>query len=455
MDVTNAALCYCQRQAGKTTKAPIRGVHSSPIMGESGVKGSRRGEARTGQHPIVVIGGGAAGLVAALFSARAGANVVLLEASKACGLKILVSGGGRCNVLPSACEPEDFFTQGSRNVLKRIFRTWPLATVRRFFESDLRIPLYVERNTAKVFPVGDRARTIRDGLVGACERTGVDVRTGWRVERIERTETAGGCRFRILGHGGERLQARRVVLATGGRSLPKTGSDGAGYDMASELGHEILPPYPALVPLTTGDGELKALAGMALPVLWRATVGGHVVEEREGELLFTHRGFSGPAILDASHWFVRDRASIEVGWAGLREPDWVELFRSVGRRREIAAVVADILPRRLGRLIVKRSHLPPHVTGSNLDTGARNRLCRQLCRFGLPVEGNAGFGVAEVTGGGVALGELRPSTLESRRVAGLHLCGEILDVIGRIGGYNFLWAWVSGRLAGEAAARSE
>ncbi len=388
--------------------------------------------------------------MAAIWAARGGADTVLLEGASACGAKILISGGGRCNVLPSRMEAGDFFTSGSRNVLARLFRTWWLEEVIGFFEQDLGIPLKLEEETGKLFPESDRARPVRDRLVRAVEEAGGRIRCGWRVADLERLAGGG---FLLTGTDGKRLEAERVILATGGKSVPKTGSDGFGWKLAAGLGHKLLPAYPALVALTSKDASWSGLAGVALPVAWRAVAGGRTLQAGRGPLLFTHHGFSGPAVLDASHWVVRDGATLEVAWAGLSRAAWEDHWKSRGRR-QCARALADKLPRRLAELLPGKAGLRPDRRIGDLDRAARNRLLGALCAFPLPVHGNEGFRTAEVTGGGVPLGEVTPSTLESRRAPGLYLCGEMLDVLGPIGGYNFLWAWVTGRLAGLSAARA-
>ena len=181
-------------------------------------------------------------------------------------------------------------------------------------------------------------------------------------------------------------------------------------------------------------------------------MGKRIVEERERELLFTHRGFSGPAMLDASHWSVRDGAKLLVAWKGIGREEWQRRFDAQSRR-ECRAIIAEELPRRLTEIICSRAGLPDACRPAHLPRLVKNRLLSLLSEFELPTTGNVGYRVAEVTGGGIPIGEVTPSTLESRYCRGLFLCGEILDVIGRIGGYNFLWAWVTGKLAGESAAR--
>lgn len=396
---------------------------------------------------IAVVGAGAAGMAAAWWAARAGGEVHLLDGSAEPGRKVLIAGGGRCNVLPSEAGLEDFHTDGSRNVLKRLFRTWPLEEVRGWFEEDLGIPLKTE-DDGRVFPVSDKAKDVRDGLLAACRAEGVTVSYPWRVERIERGEG-----FLLTADDGRELRADRVILASGGQSVPQTGSDGHGYRMAKALGHSILPTYPALVPLKSPEQRLTALSGLAVKVRWRARKDGRTLGEGVRELLFTHQGFSGPAILDASHYAVREGAEIVVAWEDGSEEEWIAWLN--GRaRRALETALADLLPKRLAGALVALAGLRPDLRCGNLDRGSRARLLSVLTAYPLPIGGHRGFQVAEVTGGGIPLGEVEPSTLQSRPCPGLWLCGEILDVFGRMGGYNFLWAWITGRLAGESAARA-
>ncbi len=400
---------------------------------------------------MIVVGAGAAGLLAALYAARGGARTVLLEGSSKAGAKILISGGGRCNVLPGIYDPAAFFTCGSRNVLKRLFRTWPLEQVRAFFEDDLQLPLQLEEDSGKLFPVAQRALVVRDALMQAVLDAGAEVRLNWRVQEIKVLENAD-TRFRLTAEDGQRLHARRVVMATGGQSVPQTGSDGHGYALMRACGHSVLPIYPALVPLTTADRDWPRLAGVSCRVAWRALVAGKEVDRGRGPLLFTHQGWSGPAALDASHWFEREGAVLVVAWDACTREEWSERIRT-SSRREIGPCLADHLPRRLAEELLRRADVPVDQVLAQLPRGARERLLDQLSACRLEVNGSRGFRVAEVTGGGIPLSEVNPSTLESRVQPGLFLCGEILDVIGRIGGHNFLWAWITGRLAGASAAR--
>ncbi|MFK5955940.1 MAG: aminoacetone oxidase family FAD-binding enzyme [Planctomycetota bacterium] len=399
---------------------------------------------------IAVIGAGAAGLMSALWAARGGAKVVLLEGSNEAGRKILISGGGRCNLLPSVSEDNDFFTSGSRNVLKRLFRTWRLQQLQDFFTWELDLPLEEEEGTGKLFPEVQKAKVVRDKMLAAAEEAGVSFLCPFRVESVHKAED----RFCISSNEHGDILADRVILATGGQSVPQTGSDGHGYLIAKSLGHKILPTYPALVPLTGPDEDFASLSGLSLKVQWRAVLNGKVLEERERELLFTHKGFSGPAILDASHYAVRDKAEIRVAWEGFTKEEWVPYIKSRARQSLMKAI-SEQIPKRLAEVLLERCGLRGDMRCGNLDRNKTDILLTHLCDFPLPVKGSRGFQVAEVTGGGIPLDEVNPSTLESRKTPGLFLCGELLDVFGRIGGFNFQWAFTTGRLAGESASRLE
>jgi len=406
--------------------------------------------------PVVVVGCGAAGMLAALFAARAGVEVLLLETRPKPGAKIRVSGGGRCNVLPSLMTLDDYHSSGSRNALRNILLSWPLSAVRDFFESDLHIPLKTEP-TGKVFPQSEQPLDVVEALLDRLARAGAKLAAGVRLTRIDRVDGEHGTRFDLVTAEGRIVHAARVILATGGMSLPKTGSDGAGLAMARRLGVATVATSPALVPLLTAEPRWKRLAGVALPARIRAVQGEHCVDEREREFLFTHRGFSGPVVLDMSRHVTAvpaadaPAARLLVRWGGGDAGSWEAALRSSGKRL-ITTVLRDRLPERLAEELVAIAAVPAARREHELTRAERRQLLQALDAFELPAHGNEGYATAEVTAGGVALEAIEPRTLECRAVPGLHVCGEIVDVVGRIGGYNFLWAWVSGRRAGEAAA---
>ncbi|MGQ9590328.1 MAG: NAD(P)/FAD-dependent oxidoreductase, partial [Planctomycetota bacterium] len=405
---------------------------------------------------------GAAGLTAAIFAARAGARVLLLETRPAPGAKIRLSGGGRANVLPSRAEVSDFSTSGSKHALRKILLSWPLEEVRAFFEAELRIPLKTEPS-GKVFPASDRALDVAEALLAECRRGGVELVGEARVVEISRagggvggTPGAAGsprearATFLLRTAGGRVVAAERVVLATGGLSYPKTGSDGGGLEIARALGHSVRETHPALVPLVASDPSWRELAGIALRARLRAERGGKTLEETEGDFLFTHRGFSGPAVLDLSRHFTHSASAgtiLRAAWAGRAAPDWERVLGAQGRR-SILGIVSDHLPRRLAERLLALAGVPGSRTASELSRAERRRAVEALAACPLAVSGSEGYEKAEATAGGVPLEEVSPGTLESRIVPRLHLAGEILDAVGRIGGYNFLWAWTTGRAAG-------
>jgi predicted Rossmann fold flavoprotein len=415
-------------------------------------------------NAIVVVGAGAAGLMAAIFAAGAGRPVVLLESSADGGRKILISGGGRCNVLPSRVDPRRYVTASSPNTLRNILRSWPLAEQRRFFEEELGIGLALEAESGKLFPVSNRARDVRDRLVAQVRHRGGDVRFRSRVLALEPAAEAfaaagaagDGARWRVILAEGDPIRARAVILATGGLSVPATGSDGAGLRMAARMGHTIHDLYPALTPLTATPPPHAHLAGVSLDVELRAPLqrGAYVTG---GGFLFTHRGYSGPSVLDISHHAVRSRLGggppqpILVAWARRSAESWDEQLRGASAGT-VAGILRQELPTRLADTLMAEAGVDPGQRTAHLRRDDRARLVDALGRYPLPWTGDEGYKKAEVTGGGVALAEIDPRTMESRLRPGLFLCGEMLDAFGPIGGYNFLWAWATGRAAGLGAA---
>lgn len=391
--------------------------------------------------------------MAAIHAAGAGRRVVLLERTKDGGRKILISGGGRCNVLPSQLDPARYVTGSSAATMRNLLRSWPLAEQQAFFETTLNIPLALEAETGKLFPVSNKARDIRDGLVRHALGQGVEIRYGARFTGL--TAADGGWQVEL--DGSAPLAASAVVLATGGLSVPATGSDGVGIEVLRGLGHTIHPTYPALTPLTADPPVHASLAGIS-PVVSIEAPAGRKPFRTTGGFLFTHRGYSGPSVLDVSHLAVLSRLNggppqpIQVQWSALDASAW-EALLAEGGTGTVANLVRRQLVTRLADQLLGEAGIPDDRTLSHLTRDERRELIRVLTRYPLPWTGDEGYKKAEVTGGGVALDEVNPRTLESRRHPGLFLCGELLDAFGPIGGYNFAWAWATGRLAGLGVAR--
>jgi predicted Rossmann fold flavoprotein len=399
-----------------------------------------------------VIGAGAAGTMAAIFAATAGSRTVLLERTRDGGRKILISGGGRCNVLPARVDLARFVTDSPVHLLRRMVRSWPLAEQIAFFETELGLSLVEEPESAKLFPVSNRARDVRDGLLALARARGAAIETGTLVTGFSPV----AARWRVEREGAPPLEADAVVVATGGLSVPSTGSDGGGLAVLRELGHTVHPTYAALTPLTAEPPPFAGLAGVSLRVTITARSGTRRATATGG-FLFTHRGYSGPAVLDVSHVAVRsledggEPARIRVQWTPLGEKEWHAALRP-DRNRTAASVLADELPARLAQALLLTAQVEPGRSLAQLRREERNRLIETLVRGALPWTSHEGYRKAEVTGGGVSLEEVDSRTMESRKHPGLFLCGEALDAFGPIGGYNFLWAWATGRAAGRAAA---
>jgi len=409
--------------------------------------------------------------MAAIHSAKAGSPPLLLERSPDGGRKILISGGGRCNVLPSALDPRQYTTASSPHTLRRMLLSWPLEEQRSFFEVELGIPLVLEPESGKLFPVSNRAREVRDALVARALQLGTEPLFHRSLRELQPLGPGsegeyGGWRLGLSD--GSVLHAERVILATGGLSVPATGSDGTGLRVAQALGHTLRETYPALTPLLALPPVHASLAGVSLEVTLEARpipgspdgegrkggrppAGGSL--RSRGGFLFTHRGYSGPAVLDLSHLRAQGY-ELRVRWTHEEPSAWDERLRNSGGG-SVGPLLRRALPTRLADQLLREAGIEGDRSLAQLRREERGRLAELLGAYPLPVQGDEGYRKAEVTGGGVALEEVDPRTLESRRQPGLFLCGELLDAFGPIGGYNFAWAWATGRLAGlGAAARS-
>lgn len=430
---------------------------------------------------VAVIGAGAAGLFAAIFAAQAappGARVVALDGAKKLGAKILIAGGGRCNVTHDVVRPEDYATAGSRNAVKKVLKSFTVANTVGWF-ADRGVELKVE-DTGKLFPTTDRARTVLNALLTAAYDAGAELLTDHRVEEVRSLECEVGSvnsetevqdpklhtSHFILHTSRGRFTATRVVLSTGGLALPTTGSDGFGYGLARNLGHTVTDTWPALVPLLLPANHwLTALKGIAVDtVLTLASPNGKVIHRQPGPTLFTHFGISGPAPMDISRHFTGHggpdgdavlTANLNPGRTA-EQIDATLVEQAVTQpRTTVLQVARRTLPDRFAAALIERAvETEPDRPLAHLPRDSRRRLVTALTALPLPVTADRGYAHAEVTAGGVPLAETDLATMHSRVCPGLHLAGEILDADGRIGGYNFQWAWATGRLAGLGAGRS-
>lgn len=388
--------------------------------------------------------------------AGTGARVVLLDGARKIGVKILVAGGGRCNVTHYAVDASQY-AGGSRNTIGNVLRRFGVAQTVQFFEG-LGVGLKREK-TGKLFPVSNRAQTVLDALLGEVQRCGIELVHPWRVGGVEPVPD-GGFLVRRAGVD-DSFEAARVVLATGGMALPKSGSDGGGYPLARRLGHTLTERcIPALVPLVTGERSrwLTGLSGTSARVMVEVRSGsGKRLAQFENDMLCTHFGLSGPAVMDASRWLTGARAldpgaSLHIGWLiGESFASVNDALLGLGSTR-VVTWLRGRLPDRLARALCLAHGVDAMQPGAQLPKDARRALAHALVEMPVAVTRDRGFAHAEATAGGVLLGEIDPQTMQSRRCPGLWLVGELLDVDGRIGGFNFQWAWSTGAIAGASIA---
>jgi predicted Rossmann fold flavoprotein len=410
---------------------------------------------------LAIIGTGAAGLMAAIWAGRtarethAPINIVTLDGAKRLGAKILVAGGGRCNVTHDVVTERDY-AGASPNAIRKVLGRFDVPRTIDFFKG-LGVELKREE-TGKLFPTTDDAHTVLNALLTEVQRVGVRLVFPWRVASIRREND-----LFIIQREGEptTLSARRLILATGGMALPKTGSDGLGYSIARSLGHTITPHiFPALVPLTLPkDHWLTALSGITLPTTLelRAATAKRLSTFTDSTLL-THFGLSGPSVLDISRHLTAARrddpgAHLVLNWLPGEGIESFDAKLQALAKASAGRFLCERLPERVVRALCDHAGVDFSAPAHTLTRERRRALATLACETPLPVTGDRGFTYAEATAGGVPLSEVHLDTMESRVCPGLHLCGELLDVDGRVGGYNFQWAWASGCTAGTGAVR--
>ncbi|MEZ6137114.1 MAG: NAD(P)/FAD-dependent oxidoreductase [Pirellulaceae bacterium] len=403
---------------------------------------------------LIVIGGGAAGLWAAGTAAARSLRVLVLEKNNKPGVKILISGGTRCN-LTHHCDIQGImaaFGNQGRFLKPALHELSPADVVAEF--NRLGVATKVE-DTGKVFPVSDRAVDVRDALVRRLTEAGATLRSGVAVLDVCRSSLdAGGWKVQVAD---AELSTRNVLLCCGGLSYPGCGTTGDGYAWAQRIGHNVAETYPALTPLLSPAAWVHELKGITLPdVTVRVSIDGTKLKDprlsSRGGFLWTHFGLSGPAPMNVSR-FVAAAESSKVKLSIDLLPDMeadrlAGLFDATGNgRRSVHGILAGLVPRSLAACLAHRAELSDGLTLAELSRRSRMRLLKDLKNLHVPLNGTRGYAKAEVTRGGVLTGEVNPQTMESRLAPGLYLAGEILDVDGPIGGYNFQAAFSTGNLA--------
>ncbi|HET7332442.1 NAD(P)/FAD-dependent oxidoreductase [Dyella sp.] len=388
---------------------------------------------------VLVIGAGAAGLMCAITAGQRGRRVLALDHANKPGKKILMSGGGRCNFTNLGVTPAQYISANPHFCKSALARYTPADFIALVEKHRI---AYHEKELGQLF-CDESSKLIVRMLLDECATAGVRIETSCAVERVRKTDEG----FTVLTANGE-VHAESLVVASGGLSIPSMGATGLGYELARQFGHNVLPTRAGLVPLTLSGKHLEHyqdLAGVALPV----------AEARVGKrsfcagLLFTHRGISGPSILQiSSYWQPGDELRIDLS-PQQDIGDWLIAQRAARPAAELRNVLGDLLPRRLAQRLCELwlgSRPMRQYRDADLnDTGAR------LHDWPIVASGTEGYRTAEVTLGGVDTDGLSSSTMQSKHVPGLYFIGEVVDVTGWLGGYNFQWAWASGRAAGEVA----
>ena len=438
------------------------------------------------EHEVIIIGAGAAGLMTAITAASLGVPVLLLDGQDKIGAKILMSGGTRCNVTNTDISEKDYNSHQLMRV-RNILRGFDSARAIRFFK-DLGVELVLEptgdtienisrpdysraieningpncrgnwgSNRGKYFPITHSGKTVLDALFNKCREQGIAIKTGHKVMAVDHKDGV----FTVRGAGFSH-QARAVVLTTGGLSYPSTGSDGTGYRIAQCFGHNVIKTTPALTPLTTDDADFRKLSGISLPVTLTLFARGKKQLSISGDFLFTHFGFSGPVVLDLSrHWLAAQEHQPQIFANFMPTENTVTLEALIQAtisnqpKKLLKNFLSGLLPQRLTEVLLAKAGIDAGTLLNQVSKEARKKLISLSVHYPLVPAGVVGYSKAEVTAGGIDLCEVDPKTLESKYQPGLFFAGEILDVDGRIGGFNFQWAWASGYTVGTALAKQK
>jgi len=404
------------------------------------------------QTEVYVIGGGASGLVAAIVAKRNGAQVTILERNHRIGKKILATGNGRCNYTNVLANPTDY---NNPDFVQQALTYFPPARAITFFE-QLGIVPKVE-NEGKAYPLSEQASSIVDVLLYEINRLNIKVIANAFVKNINYSNQ----KFNIYLENRQHFIADKVIVATGGRAMPKSGSDGNGYDLARALGHTVTNTFPSIVKLKLDSPYLRHLEGIKMPTQVDLMVEDKVIQSEYNDIIFGNYGISGPAILDIS------RKALDIWHSGkspevrlqlittLSRQDIVERFQTAEYKPIDASLVGLIHKRYISAIIKEAGIEKQNTLVKDLSKTELNRLIDLLFDWRFKITGSKSFHDAQATAGGVSLKEIDSATMESTIVPNLYFCGEVMDIDGRCGGFNLQWAWSSGFIAGEQAARSE
>ena len=403
----------------------------------------------------IVIGGGPAGMFAAITAARRGEKVLLLERNDRLGKKLLITGKGRCNVT-NDCSGQEVLQNTPRNgkFLYSAMNTFPPEKAMAFFEEN-GCALKTERGS-RVFPVTDKSQSVLDCLQRELRRQNVTVKTARVKEILTEEGKATGVRTQ-----NETIRSNWVILATGGASYPTTGSTGDGYVMAEALGHTVVAPQGSLVPLETAGTDAQAMQGLSLRNCGVKLLNakGKALYKDFGELLFTHFGVSGPTVLSASCHLKGEGCRLVIDLKPALEDnkldDRIQRDLELYKNRTMENALTDLLPRSMIPVILRRLEIDPDLQANSLTRQKRRALVELLKAFSFEITGKRPVAEAIITSGGIKVSEIDPKTMQSRKVPGLYFAGEVIDCDAYTGGFNLQIAWATGYAAGMSAGADE
>ena len=394
------------------------------------------------QPKIAIIGAGAAGLMTAVQCGLRGIKVEVFDSQKNIGKKILIAGGGRCNVTNHDVSENHFNCENIRFV-KNILKHLPLEETLLYFE-ERQLPLKLEPEFNKYFPVSDKAADVLQVFIEHLNELGIPLHRESQISKIQKNESS----YTITINSKTENNFDIIVLCTGGKSIPQTGSNGVGYELAKKIGHTINELNPALTPLLSDAPHLQILSGYSLPCEITLNEDEKKVISFTGPVLFTHKGYSGPVILNVSRHYINSKSGnkkLLVNWLpGMGETALLDLWKLPEyRKKTLQSFLREKFSRQFADVLLEESGLPAELSLSEINKDQRKKIFGVLFFYPLAVSGFKGFGFAEVTSGGIPLSEINHKTLESKISKGLYFAGEILDVDGQLGGFNFQWAFAS------------
>jgi len=404
------------------------------------------------KYDIAIIGGGAAGIMAAITAGEKCRNIVLIERNPELGKKILATGNGRCNLTNSCIGPEKYHGANT-NFIQTVLASFNQNKTKEFFE-NLGVILKEEDN-GRIFPRSNQAESIVNALLDELRLKKINTKINSLVRKISKNQL-----WNITLENGEKISSEKLIIATGGKSSCQYGSSGDGYYWASALGHKIVDTYPALTPVETSEDWIKEAQGIKVEGMVSTKINGEVAYKKTGDILFTHFGISGPAAMAQARFIapkIGDKVKINIDlFPNETENNFDNQLKKIienNGAKSIKNCIGGIVPNKLANIILKKLDLDPDKKSAEISKAMRLQIVKFLKNIEFTPAKIRPFKESQVTAGGIDISKIDPLSMESKIVPNLYFAGEIVDVDGESGGYNLQWAWSSGHLAGEASSK--